>query len=188
MKQVFMRLIKPDFKMSSNYIDCFTVLKIKNQDGSTTSFRADPYFFQKSWFDWCETKWEGHLDEYPSRLYMFIDPSTMVFDVADLDVDKGDYWAVTRCGARDDRKPDRRSSRRNHSLYSLDSHLFDSFGLEDTVRIINCDSINSDVFVAPDISGEKSIGLSNRKEFAVDHIQKFKKVNEWGELFISANW
>ena len=188
MKQVFMRLIKPDFKMSCNYIDCFTVLKVNNRDGSTTSFRADPYFFQKSWFDWCETKWEGHHDEYPSRLYMFIDPSAMVFNVADLDVDKGDYWAVTRCGARDNRKPDRISSRRNPTLYSLDSKLFDSFGLEDTVRIINCDTINSDLFVAPDISGEDIIDRYGRKQFSVEHIQKFKKVNEWGELFINAEW
>ena len=44
------------------------------------------------------------------------------------------------------------------------------------------------MFVAPDISGEVITGQSSRKEFAVDHIQKFKKVTKWGELFISANW
>ena len=48
--------------------------------------------------------------------------------------------------------------------------------------------MNRDVFVAPDISGEVITGQSGRKEFNVDHIQKFKKVNEWGELFISSDW
>ena len=189
MKQLFARLTQPDFKLCCNYVDCFTVLTINNKDRSTTTFRADPYFFQKSWFDWCETKWEGHNDEYPSRLYMFIDPSGMDFDMADLDVDKGEYWAVTRCGGHDNRKPITNAPRRNSTLYSLESNLFDSFSLEDTIRIINCDTINSDLFVCADISGEDlSPHSRGGKQYTVEHVLKFKKVNEWGELFINAGW
>ena len=189
MKQVFQRLKQADIRLRSNYIDCFTLLKVKTQNGDIIPFRADPYFFQNNWFDWCETKWEGYSEMYPSRIFLFIDPTNMLFDVANVQQEFGEYWAVTRNGAEDLRKPKRIT--KSNIIYSLESKLFDSYAMEDNIRLLNCGAINGELFVCSDISNEtnkSSPYVPKPRNFVVNHIQKFKKVKEWSRLFIDGDW
>lgn len=189
MKQVFQRLKQADIGLRCDFIDCFTLLKVKTEDGDIIPFRADPYFFQNNWFDWCETKWEGYSEMYPSRIFLFIDPANMLFDVADVQENFGDYWAITRNGAEDLRKP--RRITKSNIIYSLESKLFDSYAMEDSIRLLNCGAINGELFVCSDISNEKEQSvpyIPHARNFVVNHIQKFKNVKEWSRLFIDENW
>lgn len=193
--EVYKRLKMPDFSLVGNHIDFFTCLKLTSDNGNKNLFRADPYFFKKPWFDWCETKWEGFDETFPSRIFMFIDPSSMTFLRGDVMETFGDYWAVTRNGTTDDRKKFKRNGDviipRQNTLFSLHSNLFDSFTMEKDITVIDCSSINSDLFVCCDISKETNDVLgygSGQHHFSVNHVIKFKKIELWARIFIEGSW
>ena len=195
LSEVFKRLKMQDFQLDCNYIDCFTVLKVCT-GGKDTSFRADPYFFQKIWFDWCMTKWEIDDDDssdsgrptndsseglYPARILMFIDPSKMKFKKTLL-VSKGRYWAVVRCTKNDLRRP------KNPPRYGPDSNLFCTFEREDSIRIISCQNISRDAFVCSDLDSIETNHNTIKSQFKASHIMYVTPIEKWAGIFINTKW
>ena len=186
-EEVYKRLQMSDYQIDCNHLDCFTVLKV-NAEGKHTSFRADPYFFKKVWFDWCMTKWETDDDSgntsndtdsssglYPARILMFIDPSNMNFKT-NVIRNKGKYWAVIKCTTDDKR---RRSS---------ESTLYKRYERENNIRIISCRNISRDAFVCSDIV---AVGVNNsigKPDYNVSHVMSLKPIDMWSRVFIDTKW
>ena len=191
LKQVYDRLHKEDIQMSCNFIDCFTVLRVyptscddlcKNTDCHL--FRADPYFHRKVWFDWCITKWEGFEESFPSRIFLFIDPTNMEFDTIDVTERIGKYWAIVKSSTIDSRTG-RVIRGRRQPHYTTSSPILQSFELENRIRMINCDSIERPVFVNPNISSQNTREEVNGNSFNVKHIITMPPFSEWGQLWTS---
>jgi len=181
--QVIQRLRCDDYQLQSNHIDCFTRLTIANiGNGSRYIFRADPYFFQKIWMDWCIISWkEGNTDVEKrnlGRLLMFIDPSKMKFGVPVLDED--DLWAVVRCTEEDNRP--------RNKIPQLGCRLVSCHRPEDTLRIVSCKSIVDTAFVVTDVNKIHNLRLAARSSFISEYVLLLKDRKDWAELFIDGRW
>ena len=184
LEEIYARLRQEDYQIDCNYLSCFTVLKVV-VDKKECLFRADPYFYKKQWNDWCIASWDGQGD-YPARIFMFIDPTKMSFK-QDVVSNVGQYLAIVKSTKDDPR-------RRSENRFDKDSCLFKSYGLENTIRIISCQSICRNAFVCPDISANargNSTTLSANTDssaFKVNHVISFKPYSTWAKAFIDCNW
>ena len=53
---VIEKLFQPDMLLQSCEINCFTSLYISDgTKDNTKMYRADPYFYNKPWMDWCNS-------------------------------------------------------------------------------------------------------------------------------------
>lgn len=181
--QVIQRLRCDDYQLESNHIDCFTRLTIANiENGSRHIFRADPYFFQKIWMDWCFITWkEGNNDverRNLGRLLMFIDPSNMKFGVTVPD--ENDLWAVVRCTEEDNRP--------RNKIPQLGCRLVSCHKPEDTLRIVSCKSIVDTAFVVTDINKINNSRHTARSSFISEYVLLLKDRKQWAEMFIDGRW
>lgn len=190
------------FGLESNYIDCFTSLKIDNDNGSNL-YRADPCYHSKQWLDWCSTNWtitqDGENEDteklfvdpddvYPTRLFLFIDVRKMEF--SNLDISKeGSMWAMVRCTEKDNRLNNGRS-RRSHD--QVKKHwkcklIHKSFYLDNVVRKIDVETILKPTYVICDLDNIVDEG-GNKRKYLNRHIIELKDKTLWSELFIEENW
>lgn len=163
-------------------------------------FRADPWYYGKPWFDWCVTNWNGddtivlekqntstNFDDesyYPSKILMFIDPSTM--DFGNTSVETNDtLWAVVQSTTDDLRTPNSRPN--------VVTKLIDTYQIDNKIRIISCDTIIRDAYVICDVD---SVQIPNRDErnykigktYRSQHVMCLKPIETWASLFIDGSW
>ena len=109
-QSVINRLKKDDYGLQSEYIDCFTTLHSYNpKNNKKDMYRADPYFYKRPWMDWCSSQWNlanesdnnDLIQEFPCRIFMFIDTRNMTFD-KDI-TEKGRYLAIVKSSEIDKR-------------------------------------------------------------------------------------
>lgn len=187
-EEVFARLRMDDFQLDCDYLHCFTVLKL-NKGGNDITFRADPYFFKKIWFDWCITKWDTESEEstlpeddglYPARLLMFIDPSNMIFK-KDVISSKGRYWAVIKCTTIDSR-------RNKSSRFGPQAKLFKTYARESDIRIISCDNIQNDAYICSDLDFVENKQELGKDDYSASHIMSLYPFASWSRIFIESTW
>ena len=212
--EVMKRLQGPDYDIRCNYLSCFTTLKFTNDFYENTSavdiedhpsklisFRADPWYYGKPWFDWCITSWTGDeticIDDqisssynntsfFPSKIIMFIDASKMEFGTTATE-DNGKLWAVVRSTVTDKRK--------NTDRPNIICKLMETFQMEDKIRIINCDQIHRDAYVICDSDSIQVHSSSNRQNqtsssttFRSKHIMNLKPIESWPKIFLNEKW
>ena len=203
MTKVYETLLEDRFGLTSNFIDCFTVLKRyplhNNQQFSTETydlFRADPHFYGKVWFDWCDVKWEGYTEPYPSRIFMFIDPAKMEFSTDNVEVSLGRFWAVVKSCTDDNRHTSNANRPRLQTPYERYLSTNDElkcYKTENTIRVLDCTSIVKSLFINPNISSDtqaqrrrNDMGINNQQtKFTVKHVMKLPPYEEWSRLFIT---
>ena len=87
-------------------------------------YRADPYFYKRPWMDWCSSQWNlsnesdnnDLLQEFPCRIFMFIDTRNMTFD-KDI-TEKGRYLAIVK-SSEIDKRSDRLRRNKDCFLFNI---------------------------------------------------------------------
>lgn len=182
-------------------------------------FRADPCFFKRPWFDWCITSWNTgdppndqdhlhndeddehlqHVESFPSRIILFIDPNKMKFEDKERVIrEKGRLWAIVKSTTKDTRSNSNECNQtsrqqRNRTAPSPNNFckLVETYKTEEIVRIISVNAIEKDAFVVTDVdtvftNSNNSYGSS--MVFSGKHILLLKNKSEWADEFINGNW
>ena len=129
--------------------------------------------------DWCNSKWDvdGIQKQYPCRILMFIDTMNMKFGSPIVNT-LGRYLAIIR-STKDD-------SRSTTSRINSTCKLIESFEIEQSIRIIDCDTITKPIFVVPDVIKVKK--EFNVKAYHSTHILKMVDYQNWSNFFIENEW
>ena len=193
-QEIYSRLKKNDIRISCDFIECFSLLKVVIDNGYQICFRGDPFFFQKPWFDWCLSKWEKNEEDeedtglYPTRIYLFIDPNMMTFDVDDVVEKFGKYWIVTRSVTKVNSSActNQRSKKRrtNPPIEPFKSSITTKYKTEKKIRFIDVATIVQELFVIPDISCPPN--NNSMKDYTLNGIHSFDRINEWSRKFINS--
>lgn len=125
---------------------------------------------------------------FPSRIFLFIDPTNLSFNVPDVISKFGKYWAIVRSTTVEDRSNvTTRTNSSNDYMYSFESNIYESFKLEEDIILINTSAIDHGIFVIPDIN-KTSSQRQNQGSYNVDYISRFIPAYQWGHEFIDGSW
>ena len=231
-KRINHSLRTEEFGLSGDFISCFTTLKfsrISRKDTSSQTqiqnvlLRSDPCYYGRPWMDWCITEWKNSIDSdssdstnsdddrlsdtetsmyYPSRIYMFIDPTKMDFNnKSHVLKQKGTLWAVVKSTINDPRtiQSQRSNSSRNnpriHRRINHECKLMETFKTENFLRIISVDAIIKEAFVVGDSDKMKHSGsddvinrFGSSKIYTADYVMLMKDKEQWSSMFINDEW
>ena len=184
--QIIKWLRNPSIGLKSTHIDCFAMLKIHTKyENKPLLFHANPDYYDKSRFDWCNIKWETHENEsdelYPGRLLMFIDPTHMKFDNKEAIKKLGKYWAVTNnCGIVKQVSTRKKTKFEREEVYADKSNvIITKLQIEDEIRLVDCDAIDGEPFVLCD---KRDSNFENN-----EYVLNLANLNEWGRLFMNSD-